>query len=303
MRQSTGERVICTRIRGHKLMLSAAFFAILVLLVCPASGFAQSPPVASQPYEDVFYPSGSLRIQVHIFKPAGEGPFPAVVYNHGSRAGRERIPVPFTYIAARLAADGYVVLVPERRGYGLSEGTAFSEAVGRDRGQRFVSRMREETDDVLAAAEFLKTLPYVDTKRVGIMGWSLGGIVSVFAAGRSQFFSAVIDQAGAALTWDFSPEMRRAMKESAARIRVPLLAMDAENDRTLDAVKSVVSEVEKSKGTAKLIVYPKFTPSEPTGGVAPGHLIFGREGAEIWTRDVQQFLAEHLSGNKEHAAP
>ena len=291
------------RIRGRKFILSAASLAVLALLACPAPGSAQSPPVAPQPYQDAFYPSGSLRIQVHIFKPAAEGPFPAVIYNHGSRAGRERIPVPFTYIAARLAAEGYVVLVPERRGYGLSDGEPFSEALGRDRGPRFVSRMREETDDVLAAAEFLKTLPYADTKRVAIMGWSLGGIVSVFAASRSPFFSAVIDQAGAALTWDSSPEMRRAMKESAAQIRVPLLAMDAENDRTVDAVKAVVSEIEKSKGVAKLIVYPKFSPSEPTGGVAPGHLIFGREGVEIWAGDVRQFLAEHLSGNKERAAP
>jgi dienelactone hydrolase len=202
------------RFRAHTFRCALAGFFQGVLLLCAALASAQAAPDA-RAYEDAFYNSGSLRIQVHVFKPAGAGPFPAIIYNHGSRPGRERTPVPFSYIGTKLAADGYVVVVPERRGYGLSDGSSFTEAVGQDRGQRFVSRMREEADDVLAAADSLRALADVDSKRVGIMGWSLGGIVSVFAASRSQVFCAVIDQAGAALTWDSSPEMQRASKESA----------------------------------------------------------------------------------------
>ncbi len=245
-------------------------------------------------YEEVFYSSGRLRIQAYLYKPVSEGPFPVVIYNHGSRQLRERVSVPFAYIGSMLAASGYLVLVPERRGYGLSDGPTFSEVVGEDRGPRFVTRVQEETDDVLAAAEFVKTLPYADTTRMGVMGWSFGGIVSVFAASRSSTFRVVVDQAGAALTWNRSPAMQQALKETAGRLHVPLLGMVAENDQTTESVRAVVKEAEKHKVPAKLIVYPAFTPHENPSHVAPGHMIFAAEGAHLWEADLKEFLAQYL---------
>jgi dienelactone hydrolase len=249
---------------------------------------------AQQPYQDINYQSGKLRIQAYLYKPAGNGPFPVVIYNHGSRQGNERRPTPFVYVGNMLAAAGYVVLVPERRGYGTSDGAVYSEDVGNDRGGRFVARMRDETGDVLASLDYLKTLPYADMKRVGIMGWSLGGIVSVFAAGQSPAFRAVVNQAGASLTWNASPEMQKALMDAASRIKVPLLGLVAQNDRTTKAVESVVHEVEKH-APAKLIIYPTYTPPQPPGGnVAPGHAIFAAPGMKIWQGDVTKFLADYL---------
>jgi carboxymethylenebutenolidase len=274
-------------------------------------------------FETVFYPSGKLKIEAYVYKPEGAGPFPAVIYNHGSRKGRERVQMPFVYVGAMLAnakngaarlapgakallqearyvgakawtPNGYVVVVPERRGYGRSDGKQFSEEIGDDRGPRYVSRLQEEADDVIAAAEFAKTLPYVDGARIGVMGWSFGGIVSVFAASRGSAFRAVVDQAGGALSWDGSPALQRALKEAAERIRVPLLGMVAENDRTTQSVKVVVQEAEKHGGNAKLIVYPAFAPRENPNGIAPGHMIFGVEGARIWERDLEEFLGRYM---------
>jgi len=274
----------------HQVRASAIIcFLFFVGAVAPSQ---EQPP--EKPYQEVFYPSGKLRIQAHLYKPEGKGPFPVVIYNHGSRAGRERTPAPFLYMGKMLTARGYVVLVPERRGYGLSDGPSFSDAVGEDRGARFVTRMQEETGDVLAALQILKTFSFVDEDRVGVMGWSLGGIVTVFAASRSGVFRVAVDQAGAALTWDSSPAIQKALKLAAASIRVPLLAMDADNDRTTDAVKAIVKELEKHNVPAKLIIYPAYLPPEPTGGIAPGHLIFAAPGAHIWQADLEQFLAQHL---------
>lgn len=41
-------------------------------------------------YETAFYPSAKLKIEAYVFKPEGPGPFPIVIYNHGSRPGHER---------------------------------------------------------------------------------------------------------------------------------------------------------------------------------------------------------------------
>ena len=270
---------------------------VFSLVILPPILRAQSAG-AEAPYQEVFYQSGKLRLQAYLYKPQGAGPFPAVIYNHGSRPGRERAPTPFLFIGKMLTAAGYVVLVPERRGYGQSDGQPFSEAVGQDRGGRFVRRMQAETDDVLAALDFLKTVPDADTRRVGIMGWSLGGIVTMFAASRSSAFRAVVDQAGAALTWDSSPAMQGALSEAAGRVEIPVLAMDAENDRTTAAVKAVVRALEKRRIPAKLIIYPPYTPPQPPGDIAPGHLIFAAPGAHIWEDDLKTFFAEHLSGSQ-----
>jgi dienelactone hydrolase len=269
----------------------AGMMGCCVLLVATGARGQGSNKKAN--YETVFYPSGKLKIETYVYKPEGPGPFPVVIYNHGSRIEHDREERPFAYVGEMLTRGGYVVIVPERRGYGKSDGATFGEVVGEDRGPRFVTRVQEETDDALAAVEFVKALPYADTKRMGVMGWSFGGIVSVFAASRSSAFRVVVDQAGAALTWDRSPEMQRALKAAASKIRIPLLGMVAENDRTTDSVKAVVREAEKQSMTAKLIVYPKFTPRD-AGGIAPGHMIFGKEGWRIWEVDVKEFLAKYL---------
>lgn len=269
-----------------------ACVAICSPLLAGTAALAQTE--AKQPsYETAFYQSGKLKIEAYVFKPEGAGPFPVVIYNHGSRAGHDREERPFAYVGEMLARGGYVVVVPERRGYGKSDGPTFDEAVGEDRGQRFVARVQEETDDMLAAVQFVKALPYADANRMGVMGWSFGGIISVFAASRSSAFRVVVDQAGAALTWDHSPAMQAGMKEAAGKIRIPLLGMVAKNDRTTESVKAVVHETEAHGATAKLIVYPPFNPHD-AAGVAPGHLIFGREGWQVWEEDVKQFLGKYL---------
>src|SRR5713101_1322333 len=160
--------------RSRAAFLSAAFF-------CVAAATAHAQPETESAYSEDFYPSADLRIQAYLYKPDGDGPFPVVIYNHGSRDGRERTSVPFQYIGKMLTRAGYVVLVPERRGYGKSDGSPWWQEVGNDQ-SRLIARLQAETADVLAAIDYLRTVPSADTNRIGIMGWSFGGIVTMLAA-------------------------------------------------------------------------------------------------------------------------
>ena len=178
-------------------------------------------------YTEVFYPSAGLRIQAYLHKPDGNGPFAVVVYNHGSRIGQERRSAPFEHIGRLLTGAGYVALVSERRGYGRSDGLTWPQDVGGNKA-RVVARLHDETDDVLAAVDYLRTLPFVDTKRVGIMGWSFGGVVTMFAVSRSTAFAAAVNQAGGALTWNDNPSIRSALIAAAEKVTTPTLLLVAE---------------------------------------------------------------------------
>jgi len=188
---------------------------------CIAAATAQGQPETESAYSEVFYQSANLRIQAYLYKPDGDGPFPVVIYNHGSRDGRERASVPFQYVGKMLTRAGYAVLVPERRGYGKSDGSTWREEVGSDQ-YRLITRLQAETDDVLAAVEYLRTVRFADTSRMGVMGWSFGGIVTMLAASRSTAFLAAVDQAGGLL--------------------VPIVDLDAGRDlrvRAVDELESV----------------------------------------------------------------
>src|SRR5262249_1845734 len=213
-------------------------------------------------YTEVFYPSGSLRIKAYLYKPSGDGPFPVVIYNHGSRAGRERRSVPFEYIGRLLTRAGYAVLVPERRGYGGSDGPTWSEDVGNDRGPRFIARLQGETGEGVAAPAYFRPLPFPEPKRIGIMGWSVGGIVTMFAVSRSTTFAVAINQAGAALTWDGSAQVRSALITAAEKGTTPALLLVAQNDRTTASITTLADIFKKRGVPYPLGIYAPFTPPQ-----------------------------------------
>lgn len=69
-----------------------------------------------------------------------------------------------------LAQKGYIVVCVDGRGTGR-KGDAFTKVIYKQMGKC-------EAEDQIAAAKYLKTLPYVDGSRIGIWGWSFGGYLS-----------------------------------------------------------------------------------------------------------------------------
>lgn len=234
----------------------------------------------------VTFPSGNLELRGFIFKPEGDGPFPAVLYNHGS----ERRPGAKPEIGNFFSSNGYVLFVPHRRGQGRSPGgyimDALGSASGTQRGRLMVSLLEQQQADVAAALEFLKGLPYVDAKNIAVAGCSFGGIQTVLAAEKELGLLAAIPFAAAAQTWSGSTEIQERLIAAVRRAAVPVFLIQAENDYDLSPLRVLSKEMEQAGKTYKATVYPPYgtTPSEGHGG-------FCFKGTNVWGKDVLSFLA------------
>src|ERR1700687_5548171 len=67
--------------------------------------------------ETVTFPSGEITLHGVVYKPEGAGPFPAVVYNHGSAPGMMSKEA-FAALGPAFASHGWVFFGPYRRGQG-----------------------------------------------------------------------------------------------------------------------------------------------------------------------------------------
>ena len=121
---------------------------------------------------------GDADIPAFVFQPLrlrGAKGHPAIVWVHENIRGHlyeHYIP----YIR-EATAKGYVVIAPEYRG-SIGYGKAFYDAI--DYGGA-------EVDDVVTTVEVLKTkYPQVDSARVGIVGWSHGGMITLLSILRNQ---------------------------------------------------------------------------------------------------------------------
>jgi dienelactone hydrolase len=193
--------------RAHPLLLAA--LALMALAVTSGTGYAQEREQVT-----VNSPLAGLgAFTALLLRPPGAGPFPAIIALHGcggllNREGelarRE------TDWANRLVGAGYVVLFPDSftaRGF-RQICTAHDRAIF----------PRDRAGDVAAATEWLAKQPFVDSKRLGLMGWSHGAMTALWAvrsgfmAGAPQFKTAIA----------FYPGCREIARLPDWRPRVPL---------------------------------------------------------------------------------
>ena len=120
---------------------------------------------------------GVTPLYYRMVKPAHFDPakkYPTVVYVYGGPHAHNvdagwhwRSRSWETYMAQR----GYVLFILDNRG-SENRGRDFEQVTYRQLGQ-------EEMKDQMKGVEFLRTLPYVDTTRLGVHGWSFGGFMTI----------------------------------------------------------------------------------------------------------------------------
>lgn len=117
-------------------------------------------------------PNGVLeQIPATVLKPDGPGPFPAVVIMHDcSGLGPRSSGAPDRW-ARELMGRGYVIMIPDSF---TTRGHAGGVCTDPSPSRAAVSPFRR-VRDAYAALAYVRTLPYVDGSRVGLMGGSHGG--------------------------------------------------------------------------------------------------------------------------------
>ena len=124
-----------------------------------------------------------------LVKPAGFDPskkYPVLLRIHGGPNGQDQHS--FNYEREVFAANGYVVIAVNYRGSN-GRGNAFQKAIFADWGNK-------EVIDLLGAMDALQKMPWVDSTRLGIGGWSYGGILTNYTIAQDTRFKAAISGAG-----------------------------------------------------------------------------------------------------------
>ena len=240
-------------------------------------------------------------IAATVLRPEGQGPFGAVVLNHGvSASARERARESSDLLinaAAVFARRGYVVVMPLRRGFGATGGE-MAEDPGTCSNPDYMGAEARAADDVMAAYDYARTLPFVDGNRMILAGQSAGGMVSVFTAGtrQPQGLQAVLSfAAGRGGDPESSPGVPCAVEpvakvlETVGRnVRVPVLFHYSENDLFFSPKisRGWYERFNAHGARAEYVLQPAFGKD--------GHYLFGDTlGVRYWLPTVETFLAKN----------
>ncbi len=247
-----------------------------------------------------------LEVPGILYRPHGataSEPVPAVVSVHGGPGGQSR----FGYqpLAQYLINHGYALYAINNRG-SSGYGKTFFHLDDRKHGQ-------DDLDDVVESRKMLAELDWVDGKRIGVMGGSYGGYLTLAALTfRPEVFDVGVDLFGIS-NWhrtvtnippwwesgrkaleqelgDFSDEEFFRAKSPlfhAEKIRRPLMVLQGANDPRVLKVESdeIVEAVKRNGVPVEYVVFDD-----------EGHGFVKKENQATAYRGIREFLDRHLKG-------
>ncbi len=282
-------------------MTSKSILFLLALILLFSS--TQLTQANNSPFKPVTvsFPSGKLTLQGVIYHPVGKGPFPAVLYNHGSAPGMLNGQAS-DILGPLYASRGWVFFMPYRRGQGLSaaagpyimdEVSAAEKKGGSKAASANLKRLltTDHLEDQLSGLAWLKKANFVSAHQIAAAGNSFGGIETVLGASTGSYCAA-INASGAAQSWKDAPEIRDIMLNAVRNSKAPIFFFQAENDFDLSP-SQVLSDAMKDAGKIyQLKFYPRFGKSKKEGHS------FAYLGSTIWAEDAFAFLDKHCRNGK-----
>lgn len=218
--------------------------ALFVTLLMSAARAAPAP----QPV-DIPLPSGVLHAQ--LYKPAGAGPFPAVIALHGcgGLSGHSDSVLPrYRDWAERLVKAGHAVLLPDS--YGSRELGSQCRVK-----EMHVKARRERVADIAAARAWLMMQSWVARSRISLMGWANGASALLWAVRPQSVARDLAPDFRAAIA--FYPDCRISAGLGWST-RVPTLVLIGADDdiSSPPACRQMVEGAHGRSALARIVVYP-----------------------------------------------
>ncbi len=247
-------------------------------------------------------------ISGYLYKPVGYTPdkkVPAILNPHGGPVGQYA--ASFYYLAQLFAANGYAVLLPNPRG-SSGYGQKFCEAIFADWGNK-------DFQDDMAMVDYAVAQGIADPDKLGVGGWSYGGMSTDFIIAQTTRFKGAISGASIALIAsgfghdqyqkDYFYELGYPWENKVGwekispfyriqNITTPTLFMGGDIDWNVPIIGSEqMYQALKSLGrTTELVVYP----GEYHGFTTPSHLKDRLERNLAW-------YAHYVKGDSTPARP
>lgn len=254
-----------------------SWLAVLTLWLSASVALADSPPTNAIL---ISYESDGQTLHGFLYKPDGPGPFPAVLWNHGS----EERPGWQPELAKFYVEHGYVFFIPHRSGHGRSP----EQYLEGDAGPAVqVEILERHNRDVVTALAWLKTRPFVDDLRIVTSGVSYGGIETLLTAEKGLGVRAFIPFAPGAMAWEFNPLLGAQLVTAVKNAKAPVFLIQAHNDFSLKPSLVLGAELRTQGPPSHNTVYPSFGTTRVDGH---GRFSCSRDGIAVWGPDVLDFL-------------
>jgi dipeptidyl aminopeptidase/acylaminoacyl peptidase len=242
--------------------------------------------------------SDSSKVESFVVKPPGfdaSRKYPVLFAIHGGPEGEWGESWSYRWNPQVFASAGYVVILPNPHG-SVGYGQAFTDAVNGDWGGKAY-------DDIMATADYVENLPYVDKSRMAAAGGSYGGFMVNWILGHTDRFRALVSHAGvydlrseAGTTeelwfakWEFqgfpweNPELYDKWSPStyAKHFKTPTLVTHGEIDYRvpIGQGQQLFTALQQMKVPSKLVQFPD-----------EGHWILKPQNSQFWYASVIDWL-------------
>ena len=247
--------------------------------------------------QKVTFESDGLTLVGYLYHPEGTGPWPALIWNHGSEQDPGAGPQ-FDTVAAAFVPDGYVVFAPVRRGHGDSQGEYIVNRIkltarvqGRGAAARLTAELlaSEQFRDQLSGLVYVAKLPFVDSDRIVVAGCSFGGIETLLGAIQGVGYRAAVSISPAALSWEQSEPLRSLLTKTVRGIDIPVLLIQPAKDESLGPSRVLGAEAVRLRKPVTTKVYPATGPEKEQS-----HCFGGAAGMHVWVEDAKAFFRANL---------
>lgn len=267
-----------------------------------------APPVTAQDLDArlgeqvLMVPAGGFTepvLEVTVYRPAGDGPFPVLVINHGRAAGNAKLQGRYrpAMAAREFVQRGWAVVVPMRQGFSQSGGSEISA------GCNVHSNGLQQARSVRRTLDWASSQPWADVSRNVVLGQSHGGLTTLaYGTDPHPGTRLLVNFAGGlrqenCTAWQ--QNLVRAIGDYGAETKLPSLWFYGDNDSYFSPFvwRGAHERYTLAGGRADLVAFGSFG--------SDAHNLFGsRDGLAIWLPRVLKALdAAGLPTQLAHALP